>query len=797
MHVSTRLARSRFPAGACSSPRVRVACGLAVLAVLGPAACGGGASSNPGPAPGECLRDVDCSDEVDCTEDVCGLSVNGVRRCEHIPRTERCGAGSECLVDSALGAGCIERVALWCAGRGEGDPCTPDDACALGGATCHASRCTFLRKECAPVLCLVQRGCNAATGRCEYGPEPDGTACDIDGLACTLDECRDGQCSGVSDTCQCTPTRACPTSADGCLGPPRCVDGTCIQDPVQCPPAEACREFSCDPVRGQCVGAPIREGAACDDRLACTSGDACHAGDCLGTVTECAPGPCRTASCVEPAGCVFGLLPDGISCDDGDKCNGPAACLSGACETLGPPADCDDGDVCTTDACRPADGGCDHVLVPFCCGNRLPEAGEDCDPGPEASPLCSGCRHVAVELTKAGSAPAVAWSGDTASGLVVWEESDPGAPGGMVLKVATVDPDGWISPARVLSGATPGNHGRFHPSLAPLSRGRFALAFYQGLSIAVLLLSADGSLLDDALVPGAFDADDGPGSVVTLGTRDDAILVAWEVRHLQEDFFYDAIRAAWIVVPGSSLLAGDAVPVAGDPARRVRARLGDTCLGDDGALLVFLENSIAGTEVRMSVIGTDGEPRPSVPVETMAYGLSLPPRCAARIDGTYLVSWAVPVVDGTTGGIVAYAAQVDGAGTRSTLPWTLARTVASEGDPVDLVYPVFSSLKRWGSGYGLVTGWVLGPSLDEPSSLLPRIIATTGQPGSAGPPLPVDGSSDGFVRSVDVTPAQDGAILVAWHRQDQMDDQSPPGTVHLRFLGAPGLDAGGSLPGRR
>ena len=143
-------ANRSFPRGIARVPFL-----LPLLVPLAVAACGGGNNADLTPAQDQCLRDADCTDGIDCTEDICGLSVNGVRRCEHVPRTDRCPDGHECLPESMLGAGCIERLALWCAGRAEGDPCTPDDACAAGAGTCLQGRCSYARKECAAMPCLV------------------------------------------------------------------------------------------------------------------------------------------------------------------------------------------------------------------------------------------------------------------------------------------------------------------------------------------------------------------------------------------------------------------------------------------------------------------------------------------------------------------------------------------------------------------------------------------------------------------------------------------------------------------
>jgi hypothetical protein len=754
----------------------------AVLLLVLAAACGGGSASNVGPGNGECLRDDDCNDRVDCTDDVCGVSVNGVRRCEHVPRTDRCAAGSECLAESALGAGCIERVALWCAGRGEGVACTPDDACAQGGGACQNGRCTYARTECAPAVCLESRGCSASTGRCEYGPQPDGTACDTDGLACSSEECTDGQCGVRATTCQCAQKQDCPPVSDKCHVAPRCVNGACVYDPVECPTAESCKQFVCDPADGECVGQPIHEGEPCDDHLACTQDDACHGGRCYGGARDCQPGSCRTSSCAEPAGCAYVSRPDDGSCDDGDPCNGPDACLGGVCRVVGPALDCDDGDPCTADACRPLDGVCVHAYVPNCCGNGVPELTERCDPGPAPSPLCRSCGYAVADLTDMGSAPAVAWSPAGRQGLLAWEESRDGS---MILKVRPLDASGRMGEPVPLPGIAPGSHGRFHPALGTLSEGRFLLAFYTGDGVALRLLGPGGAVLGQAEIPEAIEEDEIPGSELVIGTMNGVALLAWQVLHEVSGNEFGQVRAAWVITANDSLLSAEPVTLSGDPAAYESSRLGTICMGADGALVTLTFRGGSHTRQQAVYHGTDG--KVLVPQVLADYSDELPmaPCCATTPAGTFLAAALRPVTTGELHGLDVSITALDATGVPTGTPWSLVQSLIVPKAYMDLVYPVFSSLDRWGDGYLFVTTWARGVSMNTTDSLSLQAVATSGVPGSAGLPLPVEGASDGFTVGLDVTAGPDGAILMGWHRQEVLDIQGAPGVVRARFLAPP------------
>ncbi len=125
---------------------------------------------------------------------------------------------------------------------GGGDaPCVPDCA----GRGCGSDGCGGLCGTCEPSAdpCLDTV---CTDGVCTNPPLPDGTACDADGDACTVDDA--------------------------------CLAGMCVAGaPVDCaPPAEPeCQENRCNPVSGGCELRSIREGEGCDDGAGVCAAGAC------------------------------------------------------------------------------------------------------------------------------------------------------------------------------------------------------------------------------------------------------------------------------------------------------------------------------------------------------------------------------------------------------------------------------------------------------------------------------------------------------------------------------------------
>jgi Dictyostelium (slime mold) repeat len=187
---------------------------------------------------------------------------------------------------------------------------------------------------------------------------------------------------------------------DGCTGPADCDDGdvcngreACVRcacesvgEPLDCDDGNDCTVDSCDPTRG-CVHARVRNGVSCDDGDPCNGAETCQAGLCTaGSPPSCDDGnPCTNDLCALGLGCLHRTARDGASCSDGDVCNGDETCQGGTC-TAGPAPDCDDHDRCTADGCDPA-SGCHHAALAC-------DDGDACTT--DACDATSGCVHTPV-----------------------------------------------------------------------------------------------------------------------------------------------------------------------------------------------------------------------------------------------------------------------------------------------------------------------------------------------------------------------------------------------------------------
>jgi len=188
--------------------------------------------------------------------------------------------------------------------------------------------------------------------------DASGCACD-DGVACTIDVCRDGGCVHVPDPSAC--------GDDGL----------------------ACTSATCDVQRG-CVHEP--DDVACDDAIACTA-DSCD-GE-LGCVSEPSDAACH----------------DGVACTV-DRCDGELGCVSTPDD-----AACDDGVACTVDRCGAS--GCERTPSHASCApGELCDAEEGCERGPSFTEVyaffesrCTSCHGGSdpdgdLDL----STPSVAWA---------------------------------------------------------------------------------------------------------------------------------------------------------------------------------------------------------------------------------------------------------------------------------------------------------------------------------------------------------------------------------------------------
>jgi hypothetical protein len=172
----------------------------------------------------------------------------------------------------------------------------------------------------------------------------DGTPCDIDSDACTIDVCAAGVCvaTGAEETCA---------------------------EPQKDQP---CWTFTCSKKSG-CVPAVFIPGNSCNDGNPCTIGDTCQELDfkaCAGTPVPVDDGnPCTDDSC--QGGEVLHTPVDGMPCTDGGD---SGICEEGVCET----------------ACTPVDGG----LGPWTFGPCSAPCGGGTQTGTRAcnapAPACGG-----------------------------------------------------------------------------------------------------------------------------------------------------------------------------------------------------------------------------------------------------------------------------------------------------------------------------------------------------------------------------------------------------------------------
>lgn len=282
----------------------------------------------------------------------------------------------------------------------EGEAC--DDANTQNDDFCNRD-CT---NACGDGVVNAVETCDVAI---ESGDGSCPTGCD-DANACTTDVLDGVDCAA---TCLNAPITAC-VSGDGC-----CAAGCTSLDDDDC--ASECGNGALEAGELCEDGTDVPCPTDCDDGLACTTDLLVGAGTCEATCMNvgitacsatsdgcCAPG-CNAANDADcSASCGNGVLEAGELCENGSA----TPC----------PTSCNDGNACTTDALRGSAASCnaqcgftpitmcratsDGCCAPGCnatndgdcapvCGNRVVEAGEQCDDG-NMTPGdgCEGCRTV-------------------------------------------------------------------------------------------------------------------------------------------------------------------------------------------------------------------------------------------------------------------------------------------------------------------------------------------------------------------------------------------------------------------
>ena len=167
---------------------------------------------------------------------------------------------------------------------------------------------------------------------------------------------------------------------------------------------------------GCCGNGILDPGEQCDDGNT-NNGDGCSA-TCQLETGWCLPMPGQT--CVDPLLCGNGILTSNEACDDGNTVSGDGC--SGDCQTIEPGWQCRvPGKPCTRicgnqlDGSVSCDGGSDQGGR---CGDRILEAGEECDCGDGTIPVPGGCPGPNNDNTYGGCTTRCTWGAFCGDGIV-------------------------------------------------------------------------------------------------------------------------------------------------------------------------------------------------------------------------------------------------------------------------------------------------------------------------------------------------------------------------------------------
>lgn len=227
-----------------------------------------------------------------------------------------------------------------------------------------------------------------------------------DGIDCTFDTCKEGECvfppkpgwCYIWEQCwqegEVNPNNPClecvtahriytwtPDDTNSCDDETvctvldACIDGECVGTAMLCDDANPCTLDVCE--AGQCQFI-LQEGLLCDDGNICTMSDVCHSGVCEGgdDQRECDDfNPCTVDSCDPSMGCIY--TPFNGFCDDGNECTVGDKCVSAICKS-GTAVVCNDDNICTTDYCNPL-VGCKFINNALPCDDHDPcSVGDKC-----------------------------------------------------------------------------------------------------------------------------------------------------------------------------------------------------------------------------------------------------------------------------------------------------------------------------------------------------------------------------------------------------------------------------------
>ena len=227
----------------------------------------------------ECIKDADCDAKDD------GDQCNGTLYCDKSGPSPKCvpNLASVVVCNKDPGSICLKAACNKATGacgviaHNVGKPCTDGNKCTASDV-CESGQCLGV-----PVLCDDDSKCTADSCQANKGCVFDASNCS-DGNACTLDQCdtKTGKCAFPTAPLDGT---TCDADGSACTVNDACDAGTCkVGSPVKCEVAlKDCEKASCvslDASNFKCVKTVVADGAPCADGAGCTVGATCKSGVC-------------------------------------------------------------------------------------------------------------------------------------------------------------------------------------------------------------------------------------------------------------------------------------------------------------------------------------------------------------------------------------------------------------------------------------------------------------------------------------------------------------------------------------